>query len=279
MIAAIGPLLALLAGSALADPVVFDWVDPAAHGLSGIVIAPNGQSLIAITDRGAALSAALVRDAAGDIASIGNVQSLQLLGLDGMPLGPGLSDSEGLAIAADGAIFVAFEGPARVWRYATLDAVPTALAVAQGFAALTQNAALESLALGANGTLYTLPERSGGARDPFPVWALHSGAWGTTFVLPRRDSFVPTGADIGPDGQVYVLERDVLGIWFRSRIRRFSLDGSGEATVFESGFGAFDNLEGISIWQGPVGLRATLVSDDNSNSFQQTQLVEIDLKD
>lgn len=40
-----------------------------------------------------------------------------------------------------------------------------------------------------------------------------------------------------------------------------------------------DNLEGISVWQSPNGLRMTLVSDDDFRFFQRTELVEYAIND
>ncbi len=79
--------------------------------------------------------------------------------------------------------------------------------------------------------------------------------------------FLIVGADIGPDGRLYMLERDFAGIGFRSRIRRFDLDGGNEETMLETGLRTHDNLEGISVWQDAQGLRLTLISDDNFRVF------------
>ena len=45
--------------------------------------------------------------------------------------------------------------------------------------------------------------------------------------------------------------------------------------VFEAAPGTFDNLEGLSVWTDETGaLRLTMISDDNYNRFQETQIVE-----
>jgi hypothetical protein len=38
--------------------------------------------------------------------------------------------------------------------------------------------------------------------------------------------------------------------------------------------GTHDNLEGLSVWRGPRGLVATMISDDNFRFFQTTEIVE-----
>jgi hypothetical protein len=141
------------------------------------------------------------------------------------------------------------------------------------------NASLEALAIDSDGTLYTIPERSGGATQPFPVFRLRNGIWDQPFSIPRRGAFLVTGADIGPDGQLYVLERDFLGIGFRSRVRRFDLTGGNEQILLETRLRQHDNLEGISIWQDDQGVRMTLISDDNYRAFQRTEIVEYRLTD
>jgi len=83
----------------------------------------------------------------------------------------------------------------------------------------------------------------------------------------------------GPDGQLYVLERDFLGIGFRSRVRRFDLTGGNEQILLETRLRQHDNLEGISIWQDDQGVRMTLISDDNYRAFQRTEIVEYRLTD
>lgn len=76
-----------------------------------------------------------------------------------------------------------------------------------------------------------------------------------------------------------MLERHFTGVSFQSRVRRFNLDGTGETTVTETSNGAYDNLEGISVWADTNGLRMTLVSDDNFKFFQRTEIVEYAISD
>ena len=76
-----------------------------------------------------------------------------------------------------------------------------------------------------------------------------------------------------------MLERDFLGIGFRSRVRRFDLTGGNEQVLLETRLRAHDNLEGISVWQDEQGLRMTLISDDNFRAFQRTEIVEYRLTD
>ena len=75
--------------------------------------------------------------------------------------------------------------------------------------------------------------------------------WSTPFVLPPSGRFLPVAADFGPDGRFYVLERAVSFFGFRSRLRRWVIADDvpkSEETLFETGTGTHDNLE------GPFGL-------------------------
>ena len=185
-----------------------------------------------------------------------------------------LADSEGLAIGADGRRWISFEGKARV-RSETGPDGPEVLPRPEAFPHMQFNSALEALAVDEAGALYTIPERSGRIDKPFPVYRWKDGQWTIPFSLPRRDNFLVTGADFGPDGRLYLLERDFAGIGFRSRVRRFAPDGTGEEVLLETGVGVHDNLEGISVWRDDLGrIRLTMVSDDNFRFFQRTEFVE-----
>ena len=193
------------------------------------------------------------------------------------------NDSEGLAVAADGTIFVSFEHVARVLRYDSADGPARNLPTPREFGRFQSNSSLEALAIDAEGTLYTLPERSGALTRPFPVWRFKNGAWDQPFDLRRDASFLPVGADIGPDGRLYLLEREFLGLsGFASRVRSFALGDQGlsdERTEIETTAGQHDNLEGISVWRDASGhLRLTMVADDNFNFFQTTEIVEYRLE-
>ena len=95
----------------------------------------------------------------------------------------------------------------------------------------------------------------------------------------RCSAFLPVGADVGPDGRFYLLERDFTGVGFRTRIRSFAPDFTGERLLLEAANATHDNLEGISVWTDPEGdLRLTLISDDNFRFFQRTEIVEYRLR-
>lgn len=283
--------LAGLQGSASPLPPLgfvgaFDWRadDPRFGGFSGLELSEDGASYVALSDRGGFTQGKILRDAEGRIVSITTAPVQLLQGEDGRPLKPLQTDSEGLALAADGSMFVSFEGGARVAHYARLDGPAKNLPRAPEFAKLQVNSSLEALAIAPDGALYTLPERSGNADIPFPVYRFQAGSWDSTLSVRRDGGFLPVGADFGPDGRYYLLERDFRGLaGFASRLRRFTVTPDAmteETTLLETPTGLYDNLEGLSIWRDAQGhLRASMVSDDNFAFFLRTQLVEYRLPD
>ncbi len=257
------------------------WVedDPRFGGFSGLELAGDGVALVAISDRGRVLRGRILRDAAGRMTGL-RMDDLAPL----VPQSPGAwarweVDSEGLAIAPDGTAYVSFEGMHRVLRFDDLTGPATALPRHPDFRGMTNNASLEALAIGPDGALYTLPERSGRLDRPFPIYRFRDGTWTQPFALPRRDDFLPVGADFGPDGLFYLLERRFSLIrGFASRVRRFRLSDTGltgEELLFESRPGQYYDLEGLAVWRDQAGrIRLTMIADDNFNFLQSTEVVE-----
>jgi hypothetical protein len=277
-----GPgVLAGADGSAMfAGQLTWRSDDPHLGGMSAIEIAPDGLAFTAISDRGYVTTGRLRRDSNGQLAGVEAVRMTPLKGQTATVLSKARADSEGLAIAPDGTAYISFEGIARVLRYERLDAQATNLPRPEAFKRMKRNSALEALAIDDRGWLYTLPERSGAADKPFPVWRFRNGAWDQPFTLPRIGSFLPVGADFGPDGMLYLLERDFQGVsGFSSRVRRFSVEADGRVSdgdiLLQTGPGRHDNLEGLAVWRDAAGaIRLTMISDDNFRFFQRTEFVE-----
>lgn len=277
-------LIALLwAAPGLADAVLvgsYIWHedDPRFGGFSGIEVTPDGMEFVVVSDRGAFVNGRFQRrDGVITGLTTGPIQPLR--GPDGTVLIHAESDSEGLAGTPGGRLFVSFEWTHGLRGFAGVDQPAEALIPAPDGAPLQTNSSFEALAIDTDGALYTLPERSGLATRPFPVYRLRNGVWDQPFAIPRRGAFLMSGADIGPDGRLYLLERDFVGVGFRTRVRRFDLSGGSEETVLQTRVGTHDNLEGISVWQAPDGLRLTMISDDNFRFFQRTEIVEYRLTD
>ncbi len=274
----------LAAGPAVAGPEFagsYDWhrTDRGFGGFSAIEVDASGKGFVALTDRGNYVSGRLIRDAAGRVTDIeaGPVAALRGKGTE--PLAAGRRDSEGLAIAPDGRVCVSFEDPARVLCYESLGAGARNLPSPREFAGLPANRQLEALAVDGDGTLYALPEQTSSRAGAFPVWRYRGGKWDMPLALTRDGDFLPVAADVGPDGALYVLERDFAGLkGMRSRIRRLDLHRRGTQTgeiLLLTGYMTHGNLEGLSVWRDGAGrLRATMIADDGFQFFLSTQIVE-----
>jgi hypothetical protein len=264
--------------------VIWADADPAFGGFSGIDVAADGASFLALSDRATLWRGRILRDGEGRMTGAEALGHDLLHDAEGAPLRGYLTDSEGLAQAEDGSIYVSFEGLARVVRYPSAGAASEPLPRPEAFKAMQSNASLEALAIGPDGTLYTLPERSGGQALPFPVWRFRGGVWDQPFAVPRDGNWLPVGADIGPDGRFYLLERDFWGLLgFLSRARRFDLTEAGlagETLLFETAARVHDNLEGIAVWRDGAGdIRLTLIADNNFRGFQRNEIAEYRVRD
>jgi len=282
-------LLSLLLPAFLAAPLAaaeprldgrIAWVEPGEDfgGFSGIEVTADGMGFTVISDRGTIRRGRFLRDGTR-LVGARTLRAASLMDPRLVPVRDHDSDAEGLAIDARGIIFVSFEGNHRLWRYGEIGGPAVAIPGAPGFRGLQDNSALEALAVDAAGTIYTLPERSGEWERPFPVFRLRGGRWDRQLTIPRSGRFLPVGADFGPDGRFYLLERDF--IWYRgfaNRVRRFELTDQGfvnEQILLVTPYGRHGNLEGIATWQDEGGnIRLTMVADDNFNRLQVTEFVE-----
>jgi hypothetical protein len=263
--------------------VVWNEDDSRFGGLSGLEIRDNGSSLVAVSDRGAWVTADLIRED-GRLTDVTMTGIGLLKGVDGEPLDNArIRDAEGLALDAQGRAYVSFETRHRVRRYDRIDGPAAEIPGHPDFPNLITNSSLEALAVGDDGTIYTMPERSGAWERPFPIYRYRDGIWDTDLEVRRDGRFLVVGADFGPDGRLYVLERDFRNPFgFQTRLRSFRLGADAledETLLLHTTLWQLDNMEGISAWQDAAGdTRITLVSDDNFSFPQRTMLVEYVLK-
>jgi hypothetical protein len=250
-------------------------------GFSGLALAPDGRGFTVVSDRGAWKKGALERDAEGRLTGVALGANGRLRAISGDPLEALDNDAEALAVDADGAAWISFEHFHRIRRYPDLAGPAERVPSHPAFARLQENSGLEALALDADGTLYAIPERSGRLQRPFPVYRYRyrDGDWLDPLALRRDGAFLVSDATFGPDGRLYVLERDFEWLGgFRTRVRRFDLGPAGfgaETTLLETRFGELDNMEGIGVWKDPEGrTRVLLLSDDNFFPLQRTMFAE-----
>lgn len=242
-------------------------------GLSGIDVSEDGTKFVAVGDRGVLYVGSFQRE--GELIA-GVTAKAHVLQIEESGGGPGPKiDSEGIAWHPDGRIFISFERIHRIRSYAAPGEFGEWLPQPRDFLAFPANGSLEALAIGPDGALYTMPEKYLTRDGRIPVYRYRDGTWDIPFTIPRRGQFVPVGANIGPDERLYVLERQFLGFAFRTRVRRFDLSGGGEEVLLQTPAGRHDNLEGLAVWRDEWGdLRLTMISDDNFNFLQRTEIVE-----
>jgi hypothetical protein len=257
------------------------WTEEGAGfgGFSGLAVAPDGRGFRAVSDRGSWVAGSLERDAAGRLVGVDLEGAGPLLAISGETLDEREADAEALAIDGAGRAWVSFERFHRVRRFDTLGGPATEVPAHPDFRRLQENSGLEALAIDAEGTLFAIPERSGKLDRPFPVYRLRDGRWEKRGALRRDGAFLVADASFGPDGRLYLLERDFQWLGgFRTRVRRFTAASDGfetEETLIETRFGELDNMEGIAVWQDPQGrTRVLLLSDDNFFPLQRTMFAE-----
>lgn len=233
-------------------------------GISAIEVAPDGHTFVALSDRSWLIHGAFKRDAQGRIVEVVNAAPIPL-----RVHGKGI-DSEGLAVLPDGSLMVASERPSALFHFDKTGALIGRHAMPDTGDWLQRNRGIEALAFDAG--LIAMPESTG---IPVPIWAERDGAWQEVMQLDQPAGFAPVGADVGPDGGLYVLQRAVA-IGFSSRIVRVDLATSDVAEILSIPPGQLGNVEGLSLWRDQTGaLVMTLVTDDNQNPFQRSDLVEI----
>jgi len=242
----------------------------------------DSRRFVTVTDRGQIGHGVLERNASGQISGVRLDGFTPLRDSRGEALRGHQADAESVVMAPDGRLFVAFERNHRVLSYTAPGGPATPLPAHPDFVRLRDNLGIEAMAMAPDGTLYATPElppRGWASGAGHPVYRYRNGTWDNELSITRDSLFLPVGAAFGPDGRLYLLERNfVPALGFRSRIRRFDVGETaltGGEILLDTPRGRHDNLEGLAIWRdGSGALIATMISDDNQNRATPTEWVE-----
>ena len=234
----------------------------------------------ALSDRGFLTEARVLRDQRGRLTGAERIRNVPLRNAGGDRLTGGGGDSEGLDWDGGDSLTISFEGrQSRVMRYTLggrpLDELPRD----PSWTSMHANERLEAMAIDAEGVVHVIAEAP--SSQGFAVQALDGAGWSVRGYLPNDGSFRPVGADFGPDGALYVLERKNRLAFFASRISRVTFGARFRHRVLlETIYGTMDNHEGLCVTRDRRDrLWATTISDDNQNAFQRTELAEFRLPD
>ena len=246
---------------------------PEFGGLSGLVVEPGG-AVTAVSDRARWLRFRLVIED-GRLTGIEDAATAPILYRHGRPLPGEAGDAEGLARdPRTGRYFVSFEGWHRIQPYDEPGGGSEPFFLAEEWSGFARNNGIEALAIDGEGALWAIAEH-GGAEAP--IWVGGREGW-VRKSLPLEGPFLPTGADFGPDGRLYVTERafSLVG-GFRFRLRRFAFGGGAEPESVETllQYGAEtrnDNIEAVSIWREGEETLLLIASDDNFLPLQANVL-------
>jgi hypothetical protein len=247
-------------------------------GFSGLVV--TGERLYAVSDQGWWFGATLVEGNA--TLRLADARLAPMRDSEGDRYTKAGGDAEGLT-RLGGRLVVSFERDHRLMLLRDSGRMGATIQP-RAFEQFRSNKGLEALASLPDGRLIVLAE---GADDGgVPVFLIGPAGDVTEARLPRVGSHSVTGADIGPDGRLYLVLREysvLFGVGIRVMRYRLGADGlplpaSAETLAAfenESGIG---NMEGIALERGTDGeTRLWLISDDNFRWPQRTLLVRFEV--
>lgn len=270
-----------------------DSSDSRFGGLSAMAISADGTQILAISDEAHWFRATLHYSAKGDLSGISDGALADMRALDGATLRGKQGDAEGMATVTphgiDGEVLVSFEGDHRVWRYDLakgLDAVPSAFPMPDAIKSLDSNKGLESFVALGGGKYLAIAETGQNTDGTHPAWLVGDGA-PQTLRVTHHDPYEVTDGTIGPDGNLYLMERHYFGPLggVVAAVREVpsaaikpgaQLDG-GEIAKFTMRQN-IDNMEGIAMRLGPDDKTFVyLLADDNYSPIERTVLLMFEL--
>jgi hypothetical protein len=282
--------LEYVAGFAL-DSTAPEW-----GGYSGMVLAPDGRSLVAVSDVGHWIKLELKQDAAGNLTGVGAARLEPLLDEAGKPVaGKEWSDAEEIAQAPDGQFFVSFERHHRIWHYASVAGVPDgpahAVSAPDAIKSLPENSGIEAMTVDGMGNLVIVAEGAESSAVESRGWYI-KGQESREFSVERSDGFEPTSLAhfLGPQFRVPEKVDHSLTILLERRYTEADGPAARISMLFPSFFStriagftlatlrlplSVDNFEGLAVRSAADDQAFVyILSDDNQSDKQRTLLLQ-----
>lgn len=266
-------------------------------GWSDIAVDPDGGHLLAVSDDGIWLTAAIDYNN-GLISGLSGPRIGPLRALSGRALrGKRERDAEGLVLLdgtiARGSLLVSFERIHRIGHFTInrkrgLIGPTRYLKLPKKARKLRRNKGLESVALirggPLQGAIVTFAERPKKGSGNRPGWLLHQGQ---SFGIKLKDigDFDITSAAGLPDGSLLILERRFrMKEWFkgmRIRLRRIKASElkagaviKGDILLEANSTHEIDNMEGLAVHLDSKGRPiVSMISDDNFRKYIQRTVI------
>jgi hypothetical protein len=270
--------------------------DPRFGGWSGLIVSADGSTMLSQSDEAHWLRAHLIYDSKGDLAGIDRAQLADMQNLGGKAMVEKEGDAEGLdslsPLDTSGPVVVSFERNHRIWEYDlshSLDVKPSAVPAPEAIKSLESNSGLEGLTLFAPHELLAVTETPQDKNGDHPAWLItYPGRKFEQLGVVHHDPYEISDAAMGPDGNLYLLERHYFGpvrgvvIAVREIDRDEVKPGARLGGHEIAGFTMrenIDNMEGLSLRRDADGhTLLTMISDDNYNHpIQRTVLLMFEL--
>jgi hypothetical protein len=255
-------------------------------GFSGLVLGPDCEDMLAVSDRGNWLQAKLLYE--GDRpAGIGDAVMAPIRDSRGQPQrSKSWGDAEAVTKLRNGRIAVGFESRVRFGAYdiagrgldARFQPLPHPKDIDRG----PENGEIEALGELPDGRLIAIAERQEDDQGNIRGWAWKGGKV-MHFTLLRYDAYQVTDLAIHGDDVLTLERRFSAGSLPGMAVRRFAIADieSGKPVTPEllleakAPFHVIDNMEAIALCERQGETRITLMSDDNFNpSVQSTILLQ-----
>ena len=255
-------------------------------GWSDLRVTPDGGTLLAVSDDGHFLQAALTHRA-GKLTAIAGQQT------GALPHCPDkrMCDVESMSLRADGSWWLGVERQVgtsdQIWRFPTsqppFQVEPTRVPVPPGLEAMPRNAGLEAMTALADDTVLAIAEGPEPVPATLPMWRWQAGQW-HALAYPTTPDFRPVALAALPPGHrlgdALVLERKWLAATDAAgtRILALRVPQSGqvaetrEVLRLDPAHCPIDNFEGLATRMQDGVLWLYLLSDDNQSRRQQTLL-------